>query len=884
MIQQLYKYGSNYRGIRMSSIQIKKGLLASAIAVVLGSCITLPLSAAEDVAEDEQVIVITGIRGSLKASINSKRLSNSVVDVVTAEDVGKFPDSDVGEALGRMPGVAVNRQFGQGQQVSIRGASGQLTRTLLNGHTVASTGWYDQQAIDRSFNYTLMPAEMVGGIEVYKSSQADITEGGIGGTIIINTRKPLDLESGTVFGSIKGDYGTISKATDPQLSGLYSWKNDEDTFGFLVSASVAETDYQRNGIESYLAWGEIVPTTFQQDRERTALNLVAQYSPSDSLDLGLNLMSLELDANNANTSIFLFPSTSVGGSCDSVNAADVCTYITNTGVDDYAWAQTWARQAKMVSDTVDFNFTFQAENYTLEGRIGNTKSNGGTDLTANYGGQIGQSSDFAGTYDATGNAIKIDIANQSFTAADFAGDLSSAAWASKKQPNSDEETYAQFDFTVPVEFGAINSIKTGIRYASHNVKQETDIANDVGIVASDASTFYSGTVSAGGGFLLPQPIYSAMINDAFSYIDSYSRDKSGYGTVAEENLAIYAMADFEGDGVRGNIGLRYISTDVESDYYALDSLGVFADSISTDKADYSEVLPSMNIIFDLTDDIILRASAAQVISRPNYSELFATSSMPGLNDGTPGNEKLVRGGVALDPFKATQADLSFEWYFSDNGMFSATYFIKDVSSFITTRQLLQQQIGIEDNDLTTQGFSACGDGIYDCWTVSEKYNANGGEISGIEFQLINSFDSGYGYSVNYTYADGSSPKENYPDLVGVFSDSSKHTLNMVGYYETDDFKVRLAYNWRSEYMIRELPGFYGNRQHQDYGTLDLSASYALTDNIDLMFEAVNITEEDSLQLGISPVAAEVAAEFKDNYPAWSFDGEARYRIGINLRY
>ncbi|WP_350595901.1 TonB-dependent receptor plug domain-containing protein, partial [Pseudoalteromonas sp. 45-MNA-CIBAN-0466] len=79
---------------------------------------------------------------------------------------------------------SVSRQFGQGQQVSIRGASAQLTRTLLDGHTVASTSWFDQQAVDRSFNYSLLPSELVGGLEVYKSSQANLVEGGIGGTVI----------------------------------------------------------------------------------------------------------------------------------------------------------------------------------------------------------------------------------------------------------------------------------------------------------------------------------------------------------------------------------------------------------------------------------------------------------------------------------------------------------------------------------------------------------------------------------------------------------------------------------------------------------------------------------------------------------------------------
>lgn len=191
-----------WKGNEMRPSTFKKSVLATNIAILLGSAVSVSAVAANDaVAAPENIekIEVRGMRASMKASVNDKRFSDAVVDAVTAEDIGKFPDGDVGESLGRIPGVAVNRQFGQGQQVSIRGASSQLTSTLLNGHSVASTGWFDQQNIDRSFNYSLLPPELVGGIQVNKSSQADIAEGGIGGTVTVKTRKPLDLDANSVF-------------------------------------------------------------------------------------------------------------------------------------------------------------------------------------------------------------------------------------------------------------------------------------------------------------------------------------------------------------------------------------------------------------------------------------------------------------------------------------------------------------------------------------------------------------------------------------------------------------------------------------------------------------------------------------------------------------
>lgn len=865
----------------MLAKNFKKSLLAVNIGLVVGAGFTGAALAADEtkVQEDVEVIEVRGIRRSLEASLNTKRFADSVVDAVSAEDVGKFPDSDVGEALGRISGVAVNRAFGQGQQVSIRGASAQLTRTLLNGHSVASTGWYDQQNIDRSFNYTLLPPEMVGSIEVYKSSQADIVEGGIGGTVIVKTRKPLDLDANTVFGSVKADYGSISEEVDPEISGLYSWKNNDETFGALVSAAFSETNYQRNGIESLVGWGDIVPSTFQQQRERTALNATFQYRPSDELELGLNIMSLDLSADNANTSLFTIFPDDKSVACEQVNVDGTCTFYRRSGDGaNPGWAQTWARAGSMTSDTVDLDFKYIGENFEVKGRVGNTQSDGGTDLTANYGFWLGTAADYAGTYDATGDEIKIDVANKSFTPDDFQGQLSSAGWALKKQPNTDEETYAQLDFTFPVDLGAITSIKTGLRWADHEVKQETYTANVVDTISAyDASRYYSGTVTSGAGYVLPEPNLEQMISDGYAAITSFDNTsiayKSGYGTIKEENLSLYAMADFSAEGMRGNFGIRYVSTDAESDYYALDPTGNYGNGLSTEKADYSEVLPSVNVAFDLTEDVILRFSAAQVISRANYTDMFAASSLSGYEDGTVGNEVISTGNIGLEPFKATQADLGVEYYFDGDGMISATFFIKDISSFTKVDQILNQSIGIVDPD----------SGV-DNWTVATKGTGSGGEIKGIELQVQDGFDNGFGYQANYTWVDSEAPAENFPDRIELFSDSSEHTVNLVGYYEADDYSVRLAYNWRSEYMVREAPYFYGNREHQDYGTLDLTANYAVTDYLDLTFEAVNLTEEDSIQVGTATGAAEVKPELRNGYPAWSFEGEARYRVGIALRF
>ncbi|MCO7201774.1 TonB-dependent receptor [Pseudoalteromonas sp. OANN1] len=876
----------------MLANNFKKSLLAVNVSIALGAGFSGVVVAEESqsqnqVQENVEVIEVRGIRASNKENLNGKRFANAVVDVVTAEDVGKFPDGDVGESLARISGVSVSRQFGQGQQVSIRGASAQLTRTLLDGHSVASTSWFDQQAVDRSFNYSLLPSELVGGLEVYKSSQANLVEGGIGGTVIVKTRKPLDLDANTVFASVKADYGTVSEETDPEFSGLYSWKNEDENFGILVSGALAEIQYQRNGIESSGGWsGGMAPTVFQQERDRTAINVAMQYRPTDSLLFGLNVTSLELGANNANSQIIIFPG---DGSCTKTNASGNCTFRDIDGTAT-AFYQSWVRKASMKSDTIDLDWQYEAENFTFKGRIGNTSADSDV-TTANYGEwTVNDSSELNGTVDMTGDITRYNLAKQSFDSGILPSVIGPQTWAPEYNPDSDEETYLNLDFDFPVDFGLISAIKTGFRYADHKVVQDGNGAN-VNVALRpmrNASEYYPSTISAGGGFIIPEPNMDLMIADSLAMTEGYTQRPQAYGTVEEENMALYAMAEFSGEGVRGNVGIRYISTDIESDYYDLSDTGQYDTTLSTDKADYSEFLPSLNLVIDVADDIILRTSAAQVISRPNYADLFATRSLAGYTDNRPLNEVLQTGNVGLSPFKAFQADIGLEWYFSADGMVSLTYYTKDVSSFISTQQQVNQQIGIDIPVYTNNpdaGEPPCGAGITDCWTVSSSTNGSGGSIEGIEFQIQDAFENGFGYSFNYTYADAEAPAENYPDRVGIFSDSSKNTYNLVAFYEQDNFSARLAYNWRSEFIIREAPGWYGNREHKAYGQLDFSATYSATDYLDVTFEAINLTEEDSVQLGNNnPSTTLPNPDLLNNFPVWSFEGEARYKVGVAVRF
>ena len=188
-------------------------------------------------------VIVTGIRGSLQESLETKRFASSVVDAISAEDIGKFPDKNVADSLARITGVSVTRGFGEGEKIAVRGTSPDQNRTLLNGAAVASADWFVLDNPSRAFNYTLLPSTIVSGLEVFKSPQADIQEGSLGGTVMLRTRRPLDMDANSGVVQVQGMYSETSEEWDPNVSALYSWKNDAETLGFNVSLTKQDRRY-----------------------------------------------------------------------------------------------------------------------------------------------------------------------------------------------------------------------------------------------------------------------------------------------------------------------------------------------------------------------------------------------------------------------------------------------------------------------------------------------------------------------------------------------------------------------------------------------------------------------------------------------------------------
>ncbi|WP_105103566.1 TonB-dependent receptor [Microbulbifer pacificus] len=868
---------------------LKRNKLALSIsAAVLGGSLVAPLAVAQESALEE--ITVTGIRGSLQDALSTKRDSYSIVDAISSEDIGKFPDKNVAESLQRVPGVTIQRQFGEGAAVSIRGAGNDLTLTTLNGQNVASTGWFVLEPAKRSFNYELLPSELVGDIEVYKSSQADLAEGGVGGTVVINTRKPLDLDSMTLRASVEASQQSDSDSTDPQFSGLASWKNDSETFGVLVSAVAQDRQLQRQGNEAFWQWGA-GPVAFEQERKRSAVSATFQYQPTENLDIVFNAMDMQMEANNTNYALWLTQGDCGWGQvapgedghspqCYSgmgetskwidqgvVNADGVG--VPAAGPLYSAYWQARPREATMNSDVFDLAVTYSGEGYELSVQAGSTSSTGGTDFEMvvedGSGGEL-----IDGTYDFTGGSQTWDITDGFDMSSYIPSTVVMGTGTNfNATPKTDDEVYFQADLEFDVELGLINSIKTGIKTADHNsTSRRFEFTQADGFDAViETADIVDGTISAGSGsYDIVKLDDEALKAYAKASITGKVEDLGAYSEIEETNSALYAMATFAGDRVRGNFGVRYVSTDAASVYY-------LEGQKTKTKADYTEILPSFNLAYDLTEELILRTSVAKVMARPQYVDMYVNPSPLGANDGVDNNQIWTIGNVGLEPFTANQFDLGVEYYFAEGSLLSAGVFYKDVSNFVTINRYnaTAAEVPFELPDSE----AALG------WQVEEKDNGESATIRGIELGYQHDFGNGFGTIANYTWTDTSTDEDTFTDGNPFLSDSSENVYNLTGYYENDMFSARLAYNWRSEYMIREA-GSYGNRLHDDFGSLDLSAVWYATENLDVKLDVNNLLAEESVQLGNNQFPD--ANGFAQGFPLFEYETARRINLGASYKF
>ncbi len=851
----------------------RKTLLSAAIV----SCLAFSAHAQEapQSATDLDTVTVTGIRGSMEKSLDTKRESNARVEVVTAEDVGKLPAHNVADTLQRLPGVNISSSsadeggFDEADRVSLRGTSPSLTQTLINGHSVGSADWFvlsQGSNVGRSVSYTLLPSELVSSVEVNKSSQAKLQDGGTTGTVNIVTRKPLEfskqITAEASVGMVRSDQ---AKSNDPQLAGLFNYKNEDSTFGVMVQAFSQKRELRREAQELPAGFAQIgansaaaqsnpdlagvyVPallgsTLFEQTRERKGGLIGLQFKPADNLTLGLEGFSSKMDANNYNRNFMLW------GSSFANNQAPDAGYVIKDGVltdatytgkpgTDYAVYDMIYREATAKSSYVTLDADWQInDSLGAKFQAGSTKGTGSTprqfiaEVTVGSGG--------GASWTTHGNSSPVDW--------NVGGDLSPAGvtsfgtWGNQEVTAEDKEKWFTADFNQYFDSGSLNSIDFGIRYADHKREAQSPEGASPGDIWSSlkdgAVANYPGGFAGGIGGNFPRNLWyftPGALKDAILGNSEWLSNNDGptgrhnYGAewkVAEKNFAGYVQANFSGDRWSGNVGLRYVNIDQDINTYQAVTDAANADVSSlfgqwkalSYNNKHKRILPSANLKFDMADDLVFRFATSQTQTLPDFSALGASSWGSDLSRTGGG------GNPNLNPVLSTNFDANLEWYFMPRGLLSVGAYsmnLKDYVAFGTETQMLF-------SELTNQ---------LEAYEVAVPVNSNG-KVTGVEVAYEQPIGDNFGINANYTYADGSTShvwEDGSNNLLG----TSKNTYNVGGYFENDTFGARVSYTYRSQFLIG-LKG--ASPYYQDeFGTLSLSLSYKATDWMSVTFDALNL--------------------------------------------
>ena len=847
-------------------------------------------------------IVVHGIRASLRESLETKRDATGVLDALTAEDVGKFPDKNLAEALQRIPGVVINREFGEGERINLRGTIPTLTRTTLNGHALATADWFilDQLNTTRSFNYLMLPADLIGKVKVLKSAEADVEEGGIGGTVDVETRKPLDLEPFTAFASVQGAYTEKSGKTDPQGTGLISWKDAEDRFGFLLSAIYQERHLRRDGFE-VLGYGPasatdptLVPqligsALFTQDRIRKGGNFAMQIRPTEQLEISFTGLLSDFGANNLNLNFLADPGRALGNGGTITNTvADQGAYVAgrvaslNNGTSDFGvFYDAIERNAKATTRNLDLDTLYRpAEDWTTHVKLGYTDATGNTNSQpfVEFGAPAVFNYDFRHgapqvQFLPNANGVTVDPSNPASLVFDFA--------SLHQILNDDRESYgyadAQKKFT---DAGPLKSLKFGIKRTVHQ-RDLTFNATTYGgfykpINTLAPASFFSGGFTPGD--------YANNISSPGSLTRYWTPNESTVEKVLFAELPVsgrvlypqnsfsaqekttggFVMGNFAGEHWRGDLGVRFVRTN------QVTSGGVFANVPgainspfgsylpTTVARSYNDALPSLNFAYDLTSEVVARFAVAKVMARPDYTDVVPRVNLnQGSLTGSAGNPN-------LDPYRANQADLSIEWYPDRDTAYTLGIYYKDIKSFIVDKPVaevfpIQSQTAPNGQCTTTATPN-----LFNCpFTVNIRSNGGGGKVKGVEVGVVRPIWRGLGVQANYTYSDATL------DSGDPVPGNSKNTYNLVGFFENSLLSARLAYSYRSEFFVS-----FDRSSHLNEAALkelDASVAVNVTKNVALTFDANNLTDEKIVQF------ADVVS-----HPRAIYDNGRVYFAGVKL--
>ena len=847
-------------------------------------------------------IEVTGIRASLEKSIAVKKDAATNVEVVTAEDVGKMPDKNIADALSRLSGV--NVQYGaalamdEAERIAIRGTSPNLNLTTINGHSLSSGDWHvgDQAAASgRSVGFGLMPSQLIGQAIVYKTGQADVVDGGVAGTVDIITRKPLNFRKGlsaeVALGAV---HASLANKTDPQVSGLLAWKNDDNTMGVLLQGFKEDRHLRRDGQEIFsygiisaaqaaasgdpsLAGkrmpGSLNSALFVGERKREGGYIGFQARPMADLEVNVSAFTSTLRANNYNSSPFALPTSVVAGGGRITNytvVGDVITAATilapttrNTQSFEY---DNYVRDgAKSTSEFYDIDFNWRvSNNFVLKGRAGYTEGSG---VTNRQPGAVFSIYDAGITYKLNGSSAPdwsvngVDLSN--LMNSRYLMNTNSVVATAK---STDDEIYAHLDGEYNLNWGMFGGLKFGIRQSDHERSFEVaagrlnkldPVAGCVAGVACNyppatwpvPNGFYPGNYGSNIAGNFPRNLFRFDAGTLIAWGDAnanwdtvLSNVWTSASTVKEKNSSVYLMSDFEKDVFSGNFGVRAVKTEVTS---------IFYQALTGRCAAW---IPPAAPPPCTVPGAITSARGVPVLQQTVKSD--HTDYLPSFNLrwnlgsgwisrlslsktlGRPNYGELA-GSVVLNNtlLTGTGGNPNLKPITANNIDASLAWYISP-RSYVSAGVFSQDFKNYVKTGTGLVELINIDTGLPAIYTITSRSGKNA-KLKGVELAAEMPLFGGFGVLGNVTYVDAKD--ENDLPMLG----ASDVTYNVRAYYEDKKFSASLAYNHRSEYAYvfqgngTNTPGN-GARYFAAAGSLSASIGYRVTDKISVHLDANNL--------------------------------------------
>ena len=831
-------------------------------------------------------VVVKGFKGALQNAHDIKRHAVGTEDVIVSEDIAAFPDLNLAESLQRIPGITITRDAGEGRQIALRGLGADFTRTQLNGMEVLSntaSGMDNRGGVSRtrSFDYSLFASELFDRVTVLKSYTADQDEGGIGGTVQLQTAKPFDYKGFEAVLSAKAQYNTnVTDKVTPRLVGLISnrWGN----FGALLSLAYSENDSNEYGYRSF-GWGQIhvnaanvgagvdaataarleandgtrlfapqadTYSTWYTHRTRLGSTLSLQWNPSDTVKLGFDALYSKLNNRRNDYALAVSGSNSLTGN------------ITGTQV---------VRSAVVQGDTL-IAATYSGVDLRSEYNVDNDQTIFGQ-ATLHGSWQATDKLSFSAVVGTSNSEYRLPVFDKVFL------ESQNHTISVDDRPAMPANIYGGASLTDPSKWQLMrmdtqeNAILTTYDNARLDSKYVLDETSNLTFGVSYKKFDNSGHQYNNKVFhntptdtVIPDAFKSVMpykslapyiigdVNQTYAYIGQI-RDLTPAFTMAgtdyheiETTDAAYVQynlnRDIAGHRVRANAGLRYYQTRLES----AGTLNNGATLSPVDvKHDYHGLLPAVNIAVDVTPDLVARLDANRDVSRPGLSDMAATGSIT----TAPFGGTLSVGNPDLKPFLADSVEGSLEYYQGKVGYASVGVFWKNMKQWISTSTIQEPYSAtgypasflLPGQDPTTTPY-----------TVNTPVNVPLGKISGIEVAYQRDFDflpapfDHLGFVGNATFANGSANAI----ISGVtynlpLANLSKVTANGTLYYETATWGVRLSDAYRDKYL--DGNGTAGNVGDYIKATsnIDFAAHYNLSHNLKLVAEGINLTNQHIIQ-------------------------------------